>query len=55
MDLNAFIYQLKNIKYKYIKKEISDTKSKILKINQGDEKTLLLNQLEEIEKEFYEK
>ena len=41
--------------YKYIKKEISDMKSKILKINQGDEKTLLLNQLEEIEKEFSKK
>lgn len=54
------IYELKvfiknNANYKYIKKQMYDIKNKILKISEGDEKALLLNQLEEIEKEFYRK
>ena len=54
------IYELKvliknNANYKYIKKQIYDIKNKISKINEGDEKDLLLNQLEDIEKDFYRK
>lgn len=44
-----------NADYKYIKEEIYNMRNKIFKINKSDQKDILLNQLEEIEKEFYRK
>lgn len=44
-----------NANFNYIKKEIFDMRNKILKIKDSDKKDLLLNQLLEIEKEFFGK